>query len=136
MDTTHLKALALNFLRKLSQSWDIAYACDPIPSIICGHIHHRTCIEKHIMRTEAKCPVCPVLIETIREEAERSRSALASSSSHRTRMLYYYQMIEVSRRSYFSNIRFYHTTYHRRTNDTTKQLPQSTMLKLECKGKY
>ncbi|CAG8802032.1 8037_t:CDS:2, partial [Dentiscutata erythropus] len=37
----------------------------------CDHILHRTCLEKHIIRTESqspKCPVCPESIETIREE--------------------------------------------------------------------
>ncbi|CAG8557886.1 255_t:CDS:2 [Ambispora gerdemannii] len=36
--------------------------------LACGHIHHHTCIENHIVRTEAKCPACSIIIETIREE--------------------------------------------------------------------
>ncbi|CAG8484810.1 4261_t:CDS:2 [Ambispora gerdemannii] len=70
METTHLQALALNFLKNipgfLNEGVDIptlsnCHKCnEQILSVLsCGHILHRTCIQEIIMGTEAKCPSPP-----------------------------------------------------------------------------
>ncbi|CAG8564027.1 9623_t:CDS:2 [Ambispora leptoticha] len=83
-DVFQLEALSLNFLRSISKIPDDVEIpklkpcklCDKnIPTfrfqeftvLSCGHILHRTCLEKHYIRFPT-CPTCPTTIEIIREE--------------------------------------------------------------------
>ena len=95
-----LKALSLNFLRNTSEITDEhipklnpCHFCDkeilalPLPLhsftvLSCGHIYHRICLEKHIVRSKTRFPLCPISscispIELIREEL-----SLASGEYH------------------------------------------------------
>ncbi|CAI2195266.1 4890_t:CDS:1, partial [Funneliformis geosporum] len=93
-----LKALSLNFLRNTSEITDEhipklnpCHFCDeeilalPLNSftvLSCEHIYHRICLEKHIVRSKTRVPLCPISscispIELIREEL-----ALASGEYH------------------------------------------------------
>ena len=86
-----LKALSLNFLRNTSEITDEhipklnpCHFCDkeilalPLPLhsftvLSCGHIYHRICLEKHIVRSKTRSPLCPIPscispIELVNEE--------------------------------------------------------------------
>src|SRR6266540_2748858 len=93
-----LKALSLNFLRNTSEITDEhilklnpCHFCDKeilalllysFSVLSCGHIYHRIYLEKHIVRSETRFPLCPISscispIELIREEL-----SLASGKYH------------------------------------------------------
>ena len=71
-----LKALSLNFLKNTSEITDEHtpklnpwHFCDkeifalPLLSftvLSCRHIYHRICLEKHIVRSETRFPLCPI----------------------------------------------------------------------------
>ncbi|CAG8741568.1 1581_t:CDS:1, partial [Funneliformis mosseae] len=84
-----LKALSLNFLRNTSEITDEhipklnpCHFCDegilalPLHSFTVlsyGHIYHRICLKKHIVRSETRSPLCPIPscispIELVNEE--------------------------------------------------------------------
>jgi hypothetical protein len=87
-DVFQLEALSLNFLRSISKIPDgveipklnpcklcdkdiLTFRFQEFTVLSCGHILHRTCLEKYIIRAETRfltCPTCPTTIEIIREE--------------------------------------------------------------------
>ncbi len=93
-----LKALSLNFLRNTSKITDEhipklnpCHFCDkeilalPLHSftvLSCRHIYYRICLEKHIVQSETRFPLCPISscispIKLIRKEL-----SLASGEYH------------------------------------------------------
>ncbi|CAG8727933.1 11619_t:CDS:2, partial [Funneliformis mosseae] len=112
-----LKALSLNFLRNTSEITDEhipklnpCHFCDkeilalPLPLhsftvLSCGHIYHRICLEKHIVRLKTRFPLCPISscispIELIREElslASEDEDSLVGQGGKRTEVTTYDQ---------------------------------------------
>ncbi len=93
-----LKALSLNFLRNTSKITDehipklnpchfcdkeiLALSLHSFTVLSCGHIYHRICLEKHIVQSETRFPLCPISscispIKLIRKEL-----SLASGEYH------------------------------------------------------
>ena len=93
-----LKALLLNFLRNTSEITDEhilklnpCHFCDkeilalPLHSftvLSCGHIYYRICLEKHIVQSETRFPLCPISSYISPIELIRKELSLASGEYH------------------------------------------------------